>query len=422
MRKDSQSNLKSELKNLSERLQNEDKAFNSAFSITANPKYDLYAFCQTSAQTIAQFTGADLVSIRLKERDQFRPIAWASIHGEPPEQISQHCRLCQHVSDQRSVLVGPCSESSTACIDCATTRKGSALSVPIENRHSEVLGVACVYSTRAKAFSKEDKRIVMLLSRHIAYEIDRKRLEERLEISQRLALVGQLLSEIAHEVRTPVQAIQSITDAMEVDFGDNQRFEDYRGNLLSQIDKLSSLMNDLLELGKELDCRSLQKQTPKAVLDHSIGYWKQSSRHHQREINLEISSRVAGVPVYSMPSKMDQIFYNILDNACDHSTPQTPVTIEADILDIKWVAFTVIDQGKGIQEKDLARIFEPFFTTRHTGTGLGLSVVKHIVELHGGKIVLGNNPDNRGAYARIMLPRADKRPETQKVQNRPQHA
>ena len=100
---------------------------------------------------------------------------------------------------------------------------------------------------------------------------------------------------------------------------------------------------------------------------------------------------------------MEQVIINLLENACAHSKTEREILI--DIYDNDGtVIIKVIDMGAGIKPEYFEHLFEPFFTTRKGGTGLGLGIVKRIVESHGGAIDIRNNEPPPGVSVEIKLP------------------
>ncbi|MBD3239062.1 MAG: hypothetical protein GF331_00645, partial [Chitinivibrionales bacterium] len=93
------------------------------------------------------------------------------------------------------------------------------------------------------------------------------------------------------------------------------------------------------------------------------------------------------------------------DNACQHSPPDTRITVHADRPDTTAARIRITDSGPGIPEEVIERAFKPFYTTRKGGTGLGLSIVRRVVEEHGGEVKLYNSERvGEGLTAEVRLP------------------
>jgi len=148
----------------------------------------------------------------------------------------------------------------------------------------------------------------------------------------------------------------------------------------------------------------LREESLVEICKLSIDAWRQSKWGKGREVVLSHPSNGHDVVLLADVKKLQQVFINLLDNAAQHSPEGGAITIE--ILASKEYAaeVRVADRGEGIPADVLPRVFDTFFTTRRGGTGLGLNVVKHIVETHGGSISLSNNEPPPGCTASLIFP------------------
>jgi signal transduction histidine kinase len=130
-----------------------------------------------------------------------------------------------------------------------------------------------------------------------------------------------------------------------------------------------------------------------------------------------VNASVPELAIHADPTRLTQVFQNLLDNAIHHSPSGGTVSLHADEIGTnghRWIECRVMDDGPGFQPQDLPRVFEPFFTRRRKGTGLGLSIVERIVTSHGGTIEAGNGP-NGGAVLTVRLPADGPQPEEDAV-------
>jgi len=111
--------------------------------------------------------------------------------------------------------------------------------------------------------------------------------------------------------------------------------------------------------------------------------------------------------VFANGSKLQQVILNLLENAAQHSPKGSKVELYLQYHDDNWLSLRVVDSGDGIPPENLTKIFEPFYTTRSVGVGLGLSLVKRIVENHGGEVKVKNNEPPPGCTVEILLPIAN---------------
>lgn len=244
---------------------------------------------------------------------------------------------------------------------------------------------------------------------------ERKRMEAQIKESQRMEVIGRLASGVAHEVRNPLNAILAITEALFQDIGDNPEYSPYMEHIHTQVDRLATLMNDLLELGKPLKRESFSRDSIVAICSEAIGLWKQSSSMGSRKVRLVASGEHRCLDVFGNSSKLKQVILNLLENASQHSPDKSEILVEVQENQDNTVTLRVKDSGTGLAPEILPEVFKPFFTTRTRGAGLGLSIVKSIIETHGGQIELQNNNSGPGLTASVSLPLAQETEDEEKT-------
>ena len=235
-------------------------------------------------------------------------------------------------------------------------------------------------------------------------EQERASLEARLREAERMEVIGSLAGGVAHEVRNPLNAIMALTDALDQELGGDAAYRTFINHMRTQVERLTTLMNDLLELGKPVDEGKLRREPLAEICALSIDAWKQSKWGGGREVALAGPPAGEALFLRADGKKLQQVFINLLDNASQHSPEGSPLRIEIVRGHGSTAQVRVIDRGSGIPADALPRVFDTFFTTRRGGTGLGLSIVKHIVEKHGGAISLSNNEPPPGCTATVILP------------------
>lgn len=138
------------------------------------------------------------------------------------------------------------------------------------------------------------------------------------------------------------------------------------------------------------------------LCSEAVALWKEASTYRNRKtIVLEASEVSSAVNVDR--AQIEQVIINLLDNAAQHSPDGSEIFISGTEED-KKVHIQVKDQGTGIPPDRVERVFDPFYTTRRGGIGLGLSIVRRIVETHEGTVHLVNNDPHPGCTVEIILP------------------
>jgi two-component system NtrC family sensor kinase len=235
-------------------------------------------------------------------------------------------------------------------------------------------------------------------------EEEKAKLEARLREAQKMEVIGSLAGGVAHEVRNPLNAIMALTDALDQEVGGNPEYKTFMMHMRTQVDRLTALMNDLLELGKPVEQSKLRAESLAEIVAISMDAWKQSKHGKGREVVVSVVGPAERTYILADAKKLQQVFINLLDNAAQHSPEGSPVHIEVPPPAGGKAEVRVVDQGAGIPADILPRVFDTFFTTRRGGTGLGLSIVKHIIEKHGGNINLANNDPQPGCTVSVVLP------------------
>jgi two-component system sensor histidine kinase HydH len=207
---------------------------------------------------------------------------------------------------------------------------------------------------------------------------------DELTKSQKLAIIGELASRMAHDLRNPLSTIKNVIEVME----NKQKIKIeekivYYGKLHRAIERISHQVDDVLEYGRTTQL-SLQTCQIMQLINQSIS---NGNFANDVKINVEKSEMKINVDM----RKMEAVFINLLINSAQ--AMDNNGTINVRILDNGANAIIAFeDSGPGIPQEVLSKIFEPLFTTKQTGTGLGLSICKKIIEQHGGNITAKNNP------------------------------
>jgi two-component system phosphate regulon sensor histidine kinase PhoR len=220
----------------------------------------------------------------------------------------------------------------------------------------------------------------------------------------------EFVANVSHELRTPLSIfrgyLETLLDDPQQPPGELLRI---LGIMERHSDRLNALVEDVLSLarlespGAELDLSDVDL----AELLHSIMRdWEKRFAASQLKSHLNFPGNLP--PLDADESRLQEVIYNLLDNAVKYSQPGGTVSLRAEV-NCDRVRISVSDQGVGIKEADLPRIFERFYRAdksrsgEHAGTGLGLSIAKHIVQLHGGTVEAESAP-GKGTTISVLLP------------------
>jgi signal transduction histidine kinase len=222
------------------------------------------------------------------------------------------------------------------------------------------------------------------------------RAQQQLVQRERLAALGELSAVVAHEVRNPLgvifNSLGSLRRLLRPE-GDARLLLDIVGE---EADRLNRIVGDLLDFARPVAPVLRPEPLPQVVDQAVASALVDASVDLVREVDPDLP------PVALDAHLFHQALANVAANAVQAMPRGGRLTVRVR-RDPSGVLLEVADTGAGIPEEVRPRIFEPFFTTKATGTGLGLAVVKRIVEGHGGEISVADSPSG-GTVVRIRLP------------------
>ncbi len=248
----------------------------------------------------------------------------------------------------------------------------------------------------------EGVREVQALNQAMGGMIERLR-QSRVQLvhASKLAAVGELAANLAHEVRTPVGVLLSSSQLLKAEAGLSEQGRELVTFIGSESKRLNQLITLLLESGQPR-APVFEEMDLAHVLDECIGLLRSKATAAQVEIRQRIET--GNTLISGDAGQLQQVFLNLLLNAI-HFAPAGSAVLVTCHSAANGLAVHVEDGGPGIDEGDRERIFEPFFTRREGGFGLGLSIVQHIVTQHGGRITVSRGETLGGADFCVVLPR-----------------
>lgn len=285
--------------------------------------------------------------------------------------------------------------------------KSSLISASVRSLHLNT-------SIQDKLHQQADSNGIVLLVEDLS---DLQVLENRLAHSERLASIGRLAAGVAHEIGNPVTGIASVTQNLmaedDVEYLQAhlpQNLED----ILNQTRRITTIIQSLSSFSLSGNYLAPpRKPVPvRQCIDEAIHLVTLSHRAKHQAFTNECDSQHI---VSGDHQQLVQVFVNLLNNACDASENNNTIYIQSHDNSIhtdtsEIITIKVIDQGKGISDKNKKRLFEPFFTTKDAGDGmgLGLSIVYNIIRDHSGDIKILDNIQHRikkGSIFIITLPK-----------------
>ncbi len=299
--------------------------------------------------------------------------------GHPPDRILAPGHLDEYTTILARIAAG---EPVVRLETRRVRRDGSELDIgltvsPVRDETGTVVGVSAI----GRDISK------------------RKNAEARLREQTALARLGEMAAIVAHEVKNPLAgiggALQIIRDRMPEGSPDRPIV----GEILARLDGLNGLVRDLLVFSRPRQPR-LAPLEVSALLAQTASHLKRDPEMGRLEVDLEAGEAW----ILGDADLLKGTFFNLLLNGAQAMGRRGLLKIALETVDVRC-EIRIVDSGPGIPPEIRGKVFEPFFTTKHRGTGLGLPVVRRVVESHGGEIDLVC-PDAGGTVAVVRLPLA----------------
>ena len=334
------------------------------------------------SESILRSIGDGLITLTLQGNVTFANASACEILGAREEDLAD-----KHVTEVFPALVGGdgwASALATRYREIAIERDGAASRV--------VLGM----STSALRDTVGAARGWMLVFHDLTIL---KALEGTVRRSERLAAIGRLAADMAHEIRNPLASMTGSIELMAHSAQMPAETQELMGIVMREAERLNKLISDFLDYARphEPDIAPFDLAT---VLDETIWMFA-----HQRleGVEAEVRSDVQGpIPMEGDPNQLKQVIWNLLKNGAEALRGKGHVTVRARRA-TEGAQIEVEDSGAGIAPEDLPHLFEPFFTRKQKGTGLGLATVHRIVEAHGGRIEVESHAQH-GTRFKISLP------------------
>ncbi|MCQ8773982.1 sensor histidine kinase [Streptomyces telluris] len=222
---------------------------------------------------------------------------------------------------------------------------------------------------------------------------------------------AELIATVAHELRSPLTSVKGFTATLLAKW---ERFTDDQKRLMletvdADADRVTRLIAELLDISRidsgRLELRRQPVDVVAAVRRHVQAYT--TAGHRADRFEIKVTDPLP--ELWADPDKVDQVLGNLLENAVRHGEGRVtievaPALLKARAEDTEGTAVTVSDEGPGIPEESMSRVFTRFWRgSKRGGTGLGLYIVKGIVEAHGGTITV-ERAASGGARFRFTLP------------------
>ena len=225
-----------------------------------------------------------------------------------------------------------------------------------------------------------------------------QKFDEKIEMQK---VKEEFSANVSHELKTPLQSIIGYTELFENNLVKSEDSGKFIGNIKKESLRLVALINDIIHLSEldEIEKVMFEKVDLSEIISETISLLTSSAS--KRNVTLHFENKIGNGIVQGVPSYIQEIVYNLIDNAIRYNKDGGKVFVALEKLQNGKLEFSVKDTGVGIPEEYQTRVFERFFRvdkshSRETGgTGLGLSIVKHAAKIQNAKLTL-ESQENHG--------------------------
>jgi predicted ATPase/signal transduction histidine kinase/ActR/RegA family two-component response regulator len=305
----------------------------------------------------------------------------------------------------------------------------SLIAVPLV-AHGTTLGALTLASGTAGRYGRMELELAQEVANRAALAIDNARLhretERSLQTSQAVAAENARLMEklrevdrhkdeflalLGHELRNPLAALRAAVYLLHRPGLSSSRLDKARGTMERQVAHMTHLIDDMLDVSR-IQYGKIQLHQQPIELAELVRHVLDDRRAELAEhgITLRLELPVDGIWLSGDPTRLAQIFENLVGNASKFTDPGGRIEVQVAREPGAWASVTVRDTGVGMDAVVISRLFRPFTQADHSlahsrgGLGLGLPLVKGLVELHGGNVEASSDGPGRGSVFKVLLP------------------
>ncbi len=260
---------------------------------------------------------------------------------------------------------------------------------------------------------KIDKHEKYLLRKDEVGQLSRSLNEMTEDLYKRINVAETFSSDLAHEIRNPLTSLKGAAEVLENTF-DSEKRKKLIKVMSHDVERIERLITDYSQMLKDeatLSRTKMVKIDLSNVVDSVVEDFNSNLLNSNKNIKININnSNLNGskLHVLGVESKLEQVIANLLDNAISFSPSNSKVSVICDTKK-KNAQLIIEDEGPGFNEKNIDKVFNRFYSNRPEKfgehSGLGLNIVKNIIELHGGSITASNQTsDKKGARIEVLLP------------------
>ena len=266
------------------------------------------------------------------------------------------------------------------------------------------------YTKIMRSKSKKETKIEQIKKRNDELGVLSKSLDEMTkELNNRIKATENFSTDLVHEIRNPLASLKSASEIIS-DTNDRDKRENLLKIMIHDVSRIDRLITDYSQILKDelaISSEQMEDLDLKPIIDSVVDDF---NNIYVEKKNINIKLKTSGSKSYfikGISNRIEQIIANLLDNSISFSKNGSIVTVNLNESE-DYIFLKVMDQGEGFKEKDIKKIFDRFYSNRPENfgehSGLGLNIVKNLVDIHKGEIYASNNI-NGGAMIEIKFPK-----------------
>ncbi len=278
-------------------------------------------------------------------------------------------------------------------------RTNNMLCMPMKNKDGKIIGVFQLLNKKGGVFGKEDEQFIDALSSHASVAIENARLAQEMVKSERLSAVGRMASTIIHDIKNPMGTLRVYAQVMKKKSG-NEEAAKLADEMIHQVDRFVNMTQEILDFTRGVTSLNITELDFAEVMENVLSFIEKDLV--KNNVQLIRDTKFKG-KVKMDHDKVIRVFYNIASNARDAMPQGGKLTVKTEPSN-GFVKIEFVDSGTGMPEEVKKRLFEPFMTYgKKHGTGLGMAIVKKVIDDHKGKIEIDSEM-GKGTTIRIFFP------------------
>lgn len=301
-----------------------------------------------------------------------------------------------------SLICGPDKYASPSTGDIQ-----SLFGIPLMDSSHQPAGAIFVVTSEEHFFDNVEIDALEILAWYIMNALGRNYQAEQISDFEKnpdkIAYFNSFFTGLAHEVRNPINGIMALNESLRREIGQDESYARIFDLIEAQAQRLSSLTQQLVLLAEPIKMKQVYFNELFGYCSYVAEIWKNNQK--STRLSLTVLNPECDYTSTCMidPDCITKVINSLLDNSLNNCNDNCRILIDLGETSSD-IFIRVVDNGSGINPDAKDRIFDPFFTTHKKKNGLGLSIVKNLIERHGGTIQVENNRYSSGCTAEIRLP------------------